>query len=97
VVAELPKVSPESRVNAVHAKGAECSPPYLYRYITRDSRIEHLMQVYGDADFAGDINTRKAHLGWLCYEGRTCFLGDHVCIVNQRQNKTHRCPISLRS
>jgi hypothetical protein len=29
VVAELPKVSPESRVNTVHAKGAECSPPSL--------------------------------------------------------------------
>jgi hypothetical protein len=28
VVAEVPKASPESRVNTVHAKGAECSPPF---------------------------------------------------------------------
>jgi hypothetical protein len=27
VVAEFPKASPESRVNTVHTKGAECSPP----------------------------------------------------------------------
>jgi hypothetical protein len=29
VVAELPKASPESGVRTVHAKGAECSPPYF--------------------------------------------------------------------
>jgi transposase InsO family protein len=39
------------------------------RYITRDSRTEHLMQVYGDADFAGDINTRKSTSGMVVLWG----------------------------
>jgi hypothetical protein len=42
---------------------------HRYRYITRESRIEPFMQVYGDADFAGDMNTRKSTSGMVVLWG----------------------------